>query len=220
MQNITFGVANLCHQNLALSAVNGARSARRRSAAAAAQPPPISARFATAFPGTRNQKIGTIMFDRKTFQETLPQKRISAGCLLFDEKGRLLVVNPTYKGAWEIPGGVVEKNESPREAVIREIYEELGLLCQPDRLLCVDFSDETDTRTESLHFIFLGPVCTAEIIAAIQLPREELSEYRFLKPKKAIKLLNKKLRRRVRHCLSVLDNEQTLYLEEQEPIFR
>lgn len=160
------------------------------------------------------------MFDRKTFQKTLPKKRISAGCLFFDHKGRLLVINPTYKDTWEIPGGVVEKNESPREAAIRETYEELGLFCQPDRLLCIDFSDENETRTESLQFIFLGPEFTAEMIAAIQLPREELSEYRFLKPKKAIKLLNKKLRRRVRHCLTVLDNEQTLYLEEQEPIFR
>jgi 8-oxo-dGTP pyrophosphatase MutT (NUDIX family) len=159
------------------------------------------------------------MMDRKSFQETLPRKRISAGCLLFDKKGRLLVVNPTYKETWEIPGGVVEKNESPRETVIREVFEELGLFCQPERLLCVDFSDESETRTESLQFIFLGPVLTSEIIAAIKLPLEELSEFRILPPKKATKLLNKKLRRRVRHCLTVIDTKKTLYLEEQELIF-
>jgi 8-oxo-dGTP diphosphatase len=155
------------------------------------------------------------MIDRKIFQESLPKKRISGDCLFFDEQGRLLVVNPTYKETWEIPGGVVEKNESPREAVIREVYEELGFFCQPERLLCVDFSDETETRTESLHFIFLGPTLTAEMIAAIKLPMDELSEYRILSAKKAVKLLNKKLRRRVRRCLTVLDKETTLYLEEQ-----
>ena len=157
--------------------------------------------------------------DRKTFQKTLPKKRISGGCLFFDERGWLLVVNPTYKETWEIPGGLVEKNESPREAVIREVYEELGLFCQPERLLCVDFSDETETRTESLHFIFLGPTLTADMITAIKLPKEELSEYRILPAKKGVKLLNKKLRRRVNHCLTLLDKETTLYLEEQEVLF-
>jgi 8-oxo-dGTP pyrophosphatase MutT (NUDIX family) len=160
------------------------------------------------------------MMDRKAFQETLPKKRISAGCLFFDEKGRLLVVNPTYKETWEIPGGVVEKNESPRETVVREVYEELGLFCQPVRLLGVDFSDENEKRTESLQFIFLGPPLTHDQIEAIKLPAEELSEFRILPPKKATKLLNKKLRRRVRHCLAVLDKDVTLYLEEQKPLFR
>jgi 8-oxo-dGTP pyrophosphatase MutT (NUDIX family) len=159
------------------------------------------------------------MMDRKTFQESLPKKRISGGCLFFDEQGQLLVVNPTYKDTWEIPGGVVEKNESPREAVIREVAEELGLICQPQRLLCVDYSGENVTRTESLQFIFLGPLLTAELIAAIRLPREELRDFRLLPPKKAIKLLNKKLRRRVRYCLQVLDSEETLYLEEQGSVF-
>ena len=159
------------------------------------------------------------MMDRKTFQKTLPEKRISSGCLFFDERGWLLVVNPTYKETWEIPGGVAEKNESPREAVIREVYEELGFFCQPERLLCVDYSDETETRTESLHFIFLGPLLTADMIAAIKLPKEELSEYRILPPKKGVKLLNKKLRRRVSRCLTVLDKETTLYLEEQGAVY-
>jgi ADP-ribose pyrophosphatase YjhB (NUDIX family) len=154
--------------------------------------------------------------DRKTYQETLPGKRISAGCLFFDEAKRLLVVNPTYKDTWEIPGGVVEQNESPRDAVIREIAEELGIECFPERLLCVDYSSESDTRTESLQFIFLGPVLTADMIAAIRLPEEELSEYRLLVPQKAVKLLNRKLRRRVRHCHVIIDRQETLYLEEQQ----
>ncbi len=160
------------------------------------------------------------MMDRKTFQETLPQKRISSGILFFDERGHLLVVNPTYKETWEIPGGVVEKNESPREAVIREIHEELGLICSPQRLLCVDWSAETETRTESLQFIFLGPLLTESMIAAIKLPWEELSAFAILPPQQAVKRLNKKLRRRVHHCLTVLEDHETLYLEEQQALFR
>ncbi len=156
------------------------------------------------------------MMDKKAYQQTLPKKRISAGCLFFDKDQNLLVVNPTYKKTWEIPGGVVEANESPREAAKREIFEELGLACDLVRLLAVDYTGETDKRTESLQFIFLGPTLTEEMIAAIELPPNELSEYRLLPPEKGLKLLNKKLRRRVRLCLNVLSGQETLYLEEQK----
>ena len=156
--------------------------------------------------------------DRKTFQNMLPKKRLSAGMLLFDEQGQLLVVEPTYKETWEIPGGVVEANESPRQAAIREIEEELGLRVEPLRLLGVDYSDESENRTESLHFIFLGPVLMAEEIDSINLEANELCSYRLLPPKKATKLLNKKLRRRVRRCLKVVGKKRTLYMEEQRPV--
>lgn len=161
----------------------------------------------------------TEITDKKTYQQTLPKKRVSAGCLFFDEHGRLLVVNPTYKKPWEIPGGTVEANESPRQAIIREVKEELGLTVEPGPLLGVDYGRETKKRTERLQFIFDGGTLTAAQIAAIRLPAEELSEYRFLAPREALKLLNKKLRRRVRHCLRVRDGEDArVYLEEQRPI--
>jgi 8-oxo-dGTP diphosphatase len=35
-----------------------------------------------------------------------PMKYVSAGALFFDEQGRLLIVKPTYKDGWEIPGGI------------------------------------------------------------------------------------------------------------------
>lgn len=156
--------------------------------------------------------------DKKDYQQTLPKKRISAGCLFLDENKNLLVVNPTYKNTWEIPGGVVEANESPRKAAKREILEEVGLNCDLVCLLGVDYSGETDKRTESLQFIFLGPTLTPEMIARIRLPQDELSEYRLLPAEEGLKLLNKKLRRRVRHCLEMIDRQETLYLEEQQPV--
>ena len=41
---------------------------------------------------------------------------LSAGALLFDDTGRFMIVDPTYKVGWEIPGGIVEAGESPRQA--------------------------------------------------------------------------------------------------------
>jgi len=155
--------------------------------------------------------------NRKTYQQTLPGKRISAGCLFFDEAGRMLIVKPTYKDGWEIPGGAVNANESPLAACVRETREELSLERRPRRLLTVDFTNETKQRTESLNFIFDGGTLSAAEIEAIRLPEKELSEYRLLEPEEALKLLNRRLRQRVQQCLPLLGGPLILYLEEQTP---
>jgi ADP-ribose pyrophosphatase YjhB (NUDIX family) len=48
---------------------------------------------------------------------------MAAGVLLFDADGRVLLVEPTYKPYWELPGGVVEADESPHTAACRELKE-------------------------------------------------------------------------------------------------
>jgi hypothetical protein len=41
----------------------------------------------------------------KSFEH--PKKRIGAGVLIVDEFERVLLVEPTYKDTWEVPGGMV-----------------------------------------------------------------------------------------------------------------
>ena len=58
----------------------------------------------------------------------LPGIPVSAGALIFDRAGRLLILKPTYKSGWTIPGGVMEADgESPWEACRREVREETGI---------------------------------------------------------------------------------------------
>ena len=61
------------------------------------------------------------------YTATLPRKRMGSAVLLRDRDGRILLVEPTYKDYWELPGGVVEADESPYDAAVRELAEELGL---------------------------------------------------------------------------------------------
>ncbi len=150
------------------------------------------------------------------FYTNLPKKRMSAGALFFDEQGRLLIVNPTYKPPWEIPGGIIEENESPREGCIREIKEELGLDWQPKRLLCIDYDHPGTIRSEAMSFIFYGGVLRTNEIDNIQLQVSELSEYRFVSIAEAGELVNGRLTRRLRHILPIINSERTLYLEDQE----
>jgi ADP-ribose pyrophosphatase YjhB (NUDIX family) len=70
--------------------------------------------------------------------------KVAAGVLFIDEQERVMLVRPTYKDYWDIPGGYVEAGESPLQACIREVAEELGLQVKITRLLTVDWAPWQD----------------------------------------------------------------------------
>jgi len=154
----------------------------------------------------------------KAFLETLPKKRMGAGCLFFDEQGRVLLVKPVYKPGWEIPGGVVELNESPRQGCEREVKEEIGLERKVGELLVVDYNHATDARTESLMFIFDGgPLSPAEI-ASIRLLPDELSEFQFFTPETRPPEMPVQLWNRVLMAWRQASGNQSVYLEDQQAL--
>jgi ADP-ribose pyrophosphatase YjhB (NUDIX family) len=111
------------------------------------------------------------------FLRSLPRKRMAAGALIRDEQGRILLVKPVYKGGWSVPGGVVEVDESPKLACIREIREELGLDLPIGRMLVVDYNTPHGEKTESLMFIYDGGVVDEAALETIHLQAEELEDY-------------------------------------------
>lgn len=144
---------------------------------------------------------------------TLPKKRMGAGALFCDDQERVLLVNPTYKPQWEIPGGIVELNESPCQACEREIGEELGLQRTVTRLLSVSYLAPRPHYSEGIMFIFWGGRLSTAEIAQIRLPAQELSEFRFVTLDEAATLLTASLGERVRQSWAILPTERTLYLE-------
>jgi RimJ/RimL family protein N-acetyltransferase/8-oxo-dGTP pyrophosphatase MutT (NUDIX family) len=137
-----------------------------------------------------------------TFFASLPRKRVTAGLVVRDEQGRVLLVEPTYKDVWEVPGGSVEADESPAAAVRRESLEELGLTLGPGALRCVDWLPAGDGHTEGLHLLFDGGVLGPADIARIRLPADELRSYRFCTPDDARTLLSARMFRRLEAALT------------------
>ena len=53
--------------------------------------------------------------------------RVSIKALVLDETRKKFLVAQEDNGMWELPGGGLEHGESPRDALQREIKEEMGL---------------------------------------------------------------------------------------------
>ena len=146
----------------------------------------------------------------------LPRIPASAGALLYDDTGRLLIVNPTYKAHWTIPGGVMEADgETPWEACRREVREECGIDVRQGRLACMDFRRPGPDRPGGIRFLFDCGDVGDESLAAIVIQPEEVSGYRLAAPPDALPLLRGPIRRRVRAALA---GRAMVYLVDGRPV--
>ncbi|MGW0192624.1 NUDIX domain-containing protein [Nonomuraea sp. NPDC003201] len=141
------------------------------------------------------------------------RKRVGADVLIRDEHGCVLLVNPSYKPDWDLPGGMAETNESPAAAARREIKEELGLDLKIGPLLVVDWVPAHGPWDDSLMFIFDGGTMTSDQARGLQVLDEELAGLRFVKPAEACRLLRPYMWERVRAALDLLGGEHAAYRE-------
>ena len=146
----------------------------------------------------------------------LPRVPASAGAVLHDGTGRILVLKPTYKGGWTVPGGQVEADgESPWEACRREVAEETGLVVPSGRLVCVDFLHPRPGRPGGVRFLFDCGEVAPHARDRLVLQAGEIEEARWVTPSEADGLLSGPVGRRVRRSLGV---DGTVYLEDGLPV--
>jgi 8-oxo-dGTP diphosphatase len=146
----------------------------------------------------------------------VPTIPASAGALIRDRHGRILLLKPTYKSGWTLPGGEMEDiGETPWQACQREVREECGLAVTTGRLACVDSRPAGKGRRGGVRFLFDCGVLDDETLASIVLPPAELAASRLAPAELALVLLRKPVRRRVAQVLAA---PGFVYLEDGRPV--
>ena len=77
--------------------------------------------------------------------------------MVFRTDGRVLVIqrgHPPHQGTWTLPGGKVEPGERLRDALVREVREETGLLVEVGELVEV-----VEVVDSSFHYVVLDYLC-------------------------------------------------------------
>jgi 8-oxo-dGTP pyrophosphatase MutT (NUDIX family) len=146
----------------------------------------------------------------------LTRVRAAAGAVIQDERGRVLVVRPTYKDGWLLPGGALEPDESPLAACRRELREEIGFAPPLGELLCLDWVPPNPPWDGGLVFLFDGGVLPAAQITEITLPPDELERFEFVPPDDLDAVLAPAGAARVRACLA-RRGHGAVYLEDGVP---
>jgi 8-oxo-dGTP diphosphatase len=142
------------------------------------------------------------------------RKRVSADALVRDASGRILLVDPTYKPDWDLPGGMAEANEPPAEALRRELREELGLDIGVGDLLCVDWVSPHGPWDDLVNFIFDGGILSDRDIGNLQLVDHELRAFEFCDKGQVKGRLPSYVWRRVAAALQAVETGRALYLQD------
>lgn len=155
-----------------------------------------------------------IFIDPKTYYQNLPKKSLAAAALIYNQQKEILILKTSYRKYWTLPGGVVEKDESVKRALVREIKEEINLDLADFKLAALDYCATKIIKgvqnPESVQVLFDAGVVTKEILDLIKIDNQEIIEYQFCTPEDTLKLLGLPLRRMLH---SYLISQQAVYLE-------
>lgn len=142
--------------------------------------------------------------------------KMASGALFFDDQGRVMLLEPTYKDYKEIPGGYIETGESPLQACVREVQEELGITPVIGRLLAVDWAPNPGEGDKVLY-LFDGGTLTAEQEARITLQAAEIGAYAFHPVEELPALTIPRLARRIGAAAEARRIGTVSYLEHGQP---
>lgn len=86
-------------------------------------------------------------------------KRRHVGCIVTNNKGQILLQQrgpdwDRFPSCLATFGGAIESEETPMQALIRELNEELGAIVEPKDVICLDVLTEATSHHQELIYGF------------------------------------------------------------------
>jgi 8-oxo-dGTP pyrophosphatase MutT (NUDIX family) len=122
--------------------------------------------------------------DENTFPGFSPKAQVSI--VLFSCAGQFLLLQRVDNGLWALPGGKLEKDETPLQALLRELHEETGYLAQEDQCQYLKPFYARHKELDYVLHIFKITLSSEISYLPIELCLEEHQAYIWLNPKEAI----------------------------------
>ncbi|WP_225638239.1 NUDIX domain-containing protein [Streptomyces solaniscabiei] len=126
--------------------------------------------------------------------------------------GQVLMVEPTYEDYWDTPRGYVEAGESPLQAAVREVREELGITPPLRRLLAIDWAPN-DAESDKVLYLFDGGQIITALTSRIELQADELRGFHFVPLADVEKRTIPRLARRIQAAAKARKSATPIYLE-------
>lgn len=98
---------------------------------------------------------------------------VAVFAIIFDEQGRILLAHRTDGDIWNLVGGGLEIGETPEEAIVREIKEEIGVEAVAERLVGI----YTKTDRKVLLFSFICRIISGELTISSEANKIEFFQF-------------------------------------------
>lgn len=112
----------------------------------------------------------------------------SCGCVIYRiaDELRVLIIKQARNGNWSFPKGHVEEGETEIQTATREVFEEVGLKIKIKEGFreAIHYNPRPNVNKDVIYFVAQSK------ISRIKLQKEEVSDYKWVRPEQAFKILS------------------------------